>query len=65
MQNIDDDHLLYLFGEDDKMLASPGETQVFGQIGINQPPAIMRHRGPSCDLTAGSNQVLLVGRGLT
>lgn len=41
VQEIEDDHLLCVFDEDHEMLACPREAQVLGQVGVDEPTAIL------------------------
>jgi hypothetical protein len=50
VQEVNDDDLYGLFDKDDKMLSSARKTQIFGQIRIDDPAAILRLRRARRDI---------------
>jgi hypothetical protein len=44
MQEVDDDHALVLFHEEDEMLARPSKPQGFGRLQIREDTTVSRPR---------------------
>ncbi len=64
VQEINDDDLLGIFDEHDKMLSGARKAQIFIKIRIDDPAAILRLRHARRDVPADGNQVFFVGSSL-